>query len=79
MITENIFDPSIMYYADCLRLYFITLLQNDLDEMKLCGTITISHVNQTLNLLVEDQISFITLLFSLGVPNGVKSVGANPL
>ena len=34
MIAQNTFDPSIVCHVDCLRFCFITLLQNDLDEMK---------------------------------------------
>ena len=34
MIAQNIFDLSIVYHVDCLRFCFITLLENDLDNMK---------------------------------------------
>ena len=34
LMAQNIFDPSIVYHVDCFRLFFITLLQKDVDEMK---------------------------------------------
>ena len=77
IIAQNIFDPSIVYHVDCLRFCFITLLQNDLDEMK---TLWNNHYIrcQTNSECPSGRKSVIHYTSAqLGVPNGAKSVDVN--
>ena len=79
MIAQNIFDPSIVYHVDCLRFCFITLLQNDLDEMK---TLWNNHYIrcQTNSECPSGRPNVIHYTSAqLGVPNGAKSVDVNDI
>ena len=46
---------------------------------KLCGTITVSDVKRTRNVLMEGQMSFTTLLASLGYLMVLKSLNVNDI
>ena len=79
MIAENIFDSSIVYHVDCLRFCFITLLQNDLDEMK---TLWNNHyirceTNSECPSGRPNVIHYNSA--QLGIPNGAKSVDVNDI
>ena len=79
MIAQNIFNPSIVYHVDCLRFCFITLLQNDLDEMK---TLWNNHYIrcQTNSECPSGRPNVIHYTSAqLGVPNGAKSVDVNDI
>ena len=77
MIAQNIFNPSIVYHVVCLRFRFITLLQNDLNEVKFMWN---SHYirSQTNSECPSRKANVIHHTFvEPGVPNGAKSVDIN--
>ena len=79
LITQNIFDSSIVYHVDCFRLFFITLLQNDVDDMK---TVWNNHYIrcQTNSECPSGRTKVIHYTSDVpGLPNGAKSVDINDI
>ena len=79
MIAQTIFDPSTVYLVDYLRFWFITLIQNDLNEMKTRWNNHYVRCKRNSE-CPSGRPNVIHYTFAqLGVPNGAKGVDINDI